>query len=92
MSSSSTDGGIVPNEQHLKVKVNNTTISDPESRTPKLTNSLHVSIVKQGTTKPNPIYEYEYKHSKDVFNHRFTVADIKHRLKNGEEVNFPRLA
>jgi hypothetical protein len=48
---------------------------------------LHVSVVKQGPAKPDPMYEYP----KDAFNCRFTVANTKCRLKNGEEVNRPWL-
>jgi hypothetical protein len=40
---------------------------------------------KQGPAKPDPMYEC----LKDVFNRRFTVANMKRILKNGEEVNRP---
>jgi hypothetical protein len=79
----SDDGGNVPNEQHSEARVDNITISNPGSWPPKLTDPLHVSIVKQRPAKPDPMYEYP----KDAFNRRFTVANTKHRLKNGEEVN-----
>jgi hypothetical protein len=65
--------------------VDNITISDRGSCSPKLTDSLRVSVVKQGPAKPDPMYEYP----KDVFNSRFTVANTKRWLKNGEEANRP---
>jgi hypothetical protein len=77
------DGGNVPSEEHSEARVYNTTISDPGSWPPKLTDSLCVSVVKQGPAKPDPMYE----NSKDAFNLRFTVANMKLRMKNGEEVN-----
>jgi hypothetical protein len=86
-SSSSDDGGNVPNEEHSEVRVDYITISDPGSWPPKLTDSLRFSIVKQGPTKPDPMYEY----FKDAFNRRCTVANMKRRLKNGEEINRPWL-
>jgi hypothetical protein len=67
--------------------VDNITTSDRGSWPPKLTDSLRVSIVKQGPAKPDPMYEYP----KDAFNRRFTVVNTKRRLKNGEEVNRPWL-
>jgi hypothetical protein len=51
--------------------VDNIKISDRGSWPPKLTDSLRVSIVKQGPAKPDPIYEYP----KDEMNRRFTVAN-----------------
>jgi hypothetical protein len=83
-SSSSDDGGNVPNEQYSEAKVDNIIISDRGSWPPKLTDSLSVSIVKQGPAKPDPMYEY-------AFNRRFTIANTKRRLQNGEEVNRPWL-
>jgi hypothetical protein len=85
--SSSDHGGNVPNEELSEARVDNISISDPGSWPPKLTDSLCFSIVKQGPAKPDPMYEYP----KDVFNCTFTVANTKHRLKNGEEVNNPWL-
>jgi hypothetical protein len=82
-SSSSHDGGNVPNEEHSEARVDNITISDPETWPPKLTDSLRVSVVKQGPAKPDPMHEYP----KDAFNRIFTVANTKRRQKNGEEVN-----
>jgi hypothetical protein len=46
--SSSDDGGNFPNEEHKEVRADNITISNPGSWLPKLTDSLRVSIVKQG--------------------------------------------
>jgi hypothetical protein len=81
--SSSDDDGNVPNEEHSEVRVDNITISDPGSCSPKLMNSLHVSIVKQEPAKPDPMYEC----LKDVVQYRFIIVNTKCRLKNGEEVN-----
>jgi hypothetical protein len=67
--------------------VHNIKISDRGSWPPKLTDSLRFSIVKQGPAKPDPMYEYP----KYEFNHRFTVANTKRGLKNGEEANRPWL-
>jgi hypothetical protein len=82
-SSLSDDGGNVSNEEHSEARVDNIAIFDPGSWPAKLTDSLRVSTVKQGPAKPDPMYEYP----KDAFNHRFTVTNMKHILKNGEEVN-----
>jgi hypothetical protein len=79
-SSSSDDGGNVPNEEHSEARVDNITISDPGSWPPELTDLLRVSIVKQGPVKPGPMYEYP----KDACNRRFTVANTKRRLKMGK--------
>jgi hypothetical protein len=76
-SSSSHDGGNVPNEEHSEARVDSITISDPGSWPPKLKDSLRVSIAKQGPAKPDPMYEYP----KDAFKSRFTVANTKRRLK-----------
>jgi hypothetical protein len=50
-SSSSDYGGNVLNEEHSEARVDNITISDPGSWPPKLTDSLRVSVVKQGPAK-----------------------------------------
>jgi hypothetical protein len=76
-SSSSDYGGNVPNAEHSEAKVDKITISDPGSWPSKLTDSLRVSIVKQGPAKPDPMHEYP----KDEFNLRFTVANMKCRLE-----------
>jgi hypothetical protein len=83
-SSSSDDCGNVPNGEHSEARVD-ITISNPGSWPQKLTDSLRVSVVKPGPAKPDPMYEYP----KDALNRRFTVANTKRRLKNGEEVNRP---
>jgi hypothetical protein len=48
-----------------------------------VTNSLHVSVVKQGPSKRDPKYE----NPKDAFNRTFTLGKTKRRLKNFDEVN-----
>jgi hypothetical protein len=58
-SSSSDDGDYVPNEGHSEARVDDITISDLGSWPLKLTDSLCVSVVKQGPAKPDPVYEYE---------------------------------
>lgn len=59
MSLSASEGGdSVSSEEHLEVTIGSITVSHPRSWPLKLMDSPCVSVVKQASSEPYPVYEY----------------------------------